>query len=486
MKRILTVLLLCGMLLTSFTACGGTDTGADNTADTTSAADTTAVTEDPSKPDLPEKDYEGYKFVAGITHEGWANTTFDIAEQDGDVVNDAIFDRNRIVEEKYNVVIEQFDLSTSSVTLELINSTVMSGDPTYSMFTGQMFRMVPSATAGNFVNLHDVPYLDLSYDFWDQNAIEQLSIMNKLYSVTGDIHLGSFDATWMLFFDKQLAADNNLKSPYDYVDENKWTFETFAQLSENITKDLDGDGVFGDNDMWGFSTHASSCTALILAAGATFTEKTSDGTLKLAMDSEKFISAYEKMLGIIYDNNTTYESKSRGTLSKNLQATVFNEDRSLFFAEVMGTLSGATMRTKENDFGVIIWPKLDEAQDDYHVMVHHHAASLSIPVSVDDIERTGVIIQALAYESTDTVIKAYYDVSSKVKLVRDDRSADMLDLVFSSRMYDPIFVYEFLSSAQFEASCSQNNKDIASYVASNADAINEKIAELNEAYATLG
>jgi len=62
----------------------------------------------------------------------------------------------------------------------------------------------------------------------------------------------------------------------------------------------------------------------------------------------------------------------------------------------------------------------------------------------------------------------------------------MLDLVFSSRMYDPIFVYEFLSSAQFESSCAQNNKDIASYVASNADSINEKIADLNEAYSTLG
>ncbi len=125
-------------------------------------------------------------------------------------------------------------------------------------------------------------------------------------------------------------------------------------------------------------------------------------------------------------------------------------------------------------------------QDDYHVMVHHHAAALYIPASVGDVERTGIIVQKLAYESSGIVIPAYYDIASKVKLVRDERSAEMLDLIYSSRTYDPIFIYEFLDSSAFEAACRSNNKDIASYVAKNETSVNKMIQTVEDAYAALG
>jgi len=158
MKKLTAILLLCGMLMTAFASCSSqTDDTANNAdksdaeiSDNTSAAETA----DPNKPDLPEKDYGGYTFNAGVTHCGWANYLFDLEEQDGDVVNDAIYDRNRAVEEAYNIKIVQNTYENINIAVEAVNSTVMSGDDTYSVFIGQANMMMKNSQTGNFVNLY--------------------------------------------------------------------------------------------------------------------------------------------------------------------------------------------------------------------------------------------------------------------------------------------------------------------------------------------
>ena len=42
----------------------------------------------------------------------------------------------------------------------------------------------------------------------------------------------------------------------------------------------------------------------------------------------------------------------------------------------------------------------------------------------------------MAAESAKIVRPAYYDVTLQVKLTRDERSAEMLDLIFSNRVFD--------------------------------------------------
>ena len=61
---------------------------------------------------------------------------------------------------------------------------------------------------------------------------------------------------------------------------------------------------------------------------------------------------------------------------------------------------------------------------------------MSVPKTNSDLERTGIILEALARESSDTVIPAYYDVTLKNKLLRDDDSVKMLDIIFGNRKLD--------------------------------------------------
>ena len=63
--------------------------------------------------------------------------------------------------------------------------------------------------------------------------------------------------------------------------------------------------------------------------------------------------------------------------------------------------------------------------------------------SAGDLEMSSIVLEALAAEGRYTLLPAYYDVVLSRKYTRDDESAEMLDLIFGSRVYDIGGVYNF-------------------------------------------
>jgi len=145
----------------------------------------------------------------------------------------------------------------------------------------------------------------------------------------------------------------------------------------------------------------------------------------------------------------------------------------------MGTLH-THLRDKKADFGIIPWPKLNEEQTDYYNMVLEHASLMYVPVTVSDEERTGAIVQTLCAVSTDTVRAAYYDVATKIKFVRDEASAEMLDLVFNNRVFDIAMSYNWGSCRDIEAYGRKQTESITSFVASIEEIVNGDINKLIE------
>lgn len=89
-------------------------------------------------------------------------------------------------------------------------------------------------------------------------------------------------------------------------------------------------------------------------------------------------------------------------------------------------------------------PELQELQENYGNSVFIHTSGIMvIPKSATDTIRTGWILEALAAESRYTVIPAYYDIVFKDKYSRNEESVDMLDIIFSSLVYDLGELYQF-------------------------------------------
>lgn len=98
-------------------------------------------------------------------------------------------------------------------------------------------------------------------------------------------------------------------------------------------------------------------------------------------------------------------------------------------------------RTMETDFGILPYPKYDEQQEKYYSLTEGGSAYVfSVPVTVGDINRTGLLLEALAAESVSTVANAFYDVCLTGKYIRDTESEAMIDLIFDNKVFDLGFI----------------------------------------------
>jgi hypothetical protein len=98
------------------------------------------------------------------------------------------------------------------------------------------------------------------------------------------------------------------------------------------------------------------------------------------------------------------------------------------------------LRATEFDFGIVPYPKLNPAQDRYYSYVDGHASMMGIPLILPNPEWTGIIIEELSFLSFRDILPVYYDVVLNVKLVRDEESVEMLEILFDSKVFDPAYI----------------------------------------------
>ena len=84
-----------------------------------------------------------------------------------------------------------------------------------------------------------------------------------------------------------------------------------------------------------------------------------------------------------------------------------------------------------SDYGIIPYPKFDEAQEQYLTRIQDAVALVCVPITLFDekTEAVGAALEALAAESYRNVTAVYFEVAMKVKYSRDDISSQMLDIV---------------------------------------------------------
>lgn len=111
----------------------------------------------------------------------------------------------------------------------------------------------------------------------------------------------------------------------------------------------------------------------------------------------------------------------------------FSGSSSLFHVGIIGYAS--YLGDMEEDFGVLPFPKYDEAQEGYHSRVV--GAWINVAPSVaPDPARTSAIMEALASESAKTVYSEYYESALKYRYLRDEQSIAMLELIKDTRTMD--------------------------------------------------
>jgi hypothetical protein len=64
------------------------------------------------------------------------------------------------------------------------------------------------------------------------------------------------------------------------------------------------------------------------------------------------------------------------------------------------------------------------------------------PVTVQNLEKVGAIMEAMSAESRKTVVPAFYEIALKTKYARDEESAEMIDIIREGISYN--FAMEYV------------------------------------------
>jgi ABC-type glycerol-3-phosphate transport system substrate-binding protein len=251
-----------------------------------------------------------------------------------------------------------------------------------------------------------------------------------------------------MMFNKTLIKDFGLEDPYEIVRRGDWTFDKLEEMIKGVSQDWNGDGIINEYDFVGFVAPVDrQVRAFILSGGESFTEKTPDDYFQFRVPTEKFIEIYDRTMDLMHNNYDVLDINRIRDLGNSphiwgVATDMFGENRILFFSEVMQNIF--RLRQSDADFGIIPLPKYSTEQTfvPHYVFVDTTTVA-AVPANAPDIERTSIILEAFTAESTYTVMPAYYEVSLKTKLSRDEQSGEMIDLIRASRTYDLATVYDF-------------------------------------------
>jgi len=472
-------------------SCSTNTTNSNNTAAATTMlassmpTGTTAYTAN-----VPDEDYGGASFTVSFTDyhtsQGgvWDHRDIVAENMTGDSINDAVYQRNQDIDQKFNVNVT--GIQNTATTDTLVKKTVASGDGTYDLFMPVLNEYNTSAMKGYFVNLATVQYLDFSQPWWDSNCEANLKIADRLYGMEGDLTIMDKDATTALVFNKTLLQNLGLDSPYDMVRNGTWTLDSFGTMVKSFSKDVNGDGKMDSNDAYGYLYERDSVMGMYGACNQRIAQPNTSGGIDLTIGTQASMTTFTDIFNLIYDKDHCENVMIAYTdaMFPTSMVQQFADNRGLFMWIRMGDCYN--LRAATTDFGILPQPKADANQTQYFSSVNPYVAStICIPTSVSDISRTAVILEALSAESKNLLQPAYYDVVLDTKTLRDDDSKQMLDIIYSNRIYDigDIFTLGNMSDVIQETMTYKN--DIASFIAKHQNAANTAITKLVNAYNSL-
>ena len=264
-----------------------------------------------------------------------------------------------------------------------------------------------------------------------------------MYYSTGDISHVDNLMTHAILFNKDMIAEYGLEDPYQLVRDDEWTMESYARIAKSVGEDLNQDGIYNEHDRYGILTWNDPTTAILACSGERIASVGEDGLIHLTFYNERVLNLYDRYFDLVFDqahsynyqyDNVTGKATLLATWDPNRDA-IFNEDRAVFYMTLVETVE--RHRDSETDFGILPYPKLDENQERFgHAVSAFHSQFVCVPKMAKDYERTGIVLEELAYQGLRLLTPAFYDQTLVGRYVRDEESAEMLDIIYATHVFD--------------------------------------------------
>jgi len=482
--RILSASLLVLMVLSTFIACG--DTGKTET--TTAAATETTLKDSryANDPKLPAIDTDGYDFT--VLYNGYPlepNLDFVCEEANGSALNDAVYNRNMFIQDKYNLVITTVYKKDPQIQ-EAMRIDEKSGDPQYDLVESCLNYTMPIAIAGYYSELNELTNINIEKPYWYKNLLSGSSIGGKNYFFYSDSCVHAFGATPVTIFNKEVHKDMKLDDLYTLVRNRQWTYEEMSKMVKITTADTSGDNkITIKEDRIGLVANTFCIDCFLSGSGYQMVTKDENDMPVMNVFNETFYNIIDSIESLVSEANGAYlcDRYGSGEQVRDIDPKeAMEQNMALFWIGNFKCVE--RLRAMPTDFGVIPIPMATADQGDYKVhMQVSVGASMAVPYYVEDKELVSSILEDIAYQSYLTVMPTYMDVLITGQVIRDNDSLESIQIIKNSYYSDPGYMYnsygiDIISQLH---TIIQNNKQVSVDLAKKQKAYNGYISRIVKA-----
>ena len=493
MKNIV-VLLLAALLITGCTQSTTiTDDTQTQSADpgTETAAETDAEDPNDSLFRITAEDHseQTVTILCSDTH----NYEFLAPEQNLDLINDAVYARNRAVEELLEIDLEvisrpgAYDGGEREAFWTLISGSIMAGDGAYDIVCSMVSCMQMYATPEYYMDINMLEDVTLSNPWWVTEMKESLNVQGKLLSVIGDMNLSMYQKFAVTYANLDILEKNGVSSDslYSIVSDGSWTFEKLFSYSKGMEQDLNGDGSIDPmTDMVGLNIDSVPFWTVQASFDLPMITLDEQGMPYTVGLTDRFAYAADFLASNIHNNPAIAITDADNNYTSDELVRSFAEERSVF---LIGSLNAVEqMRDMESDFTILPIPKLDDEQDVYRTLIATSTHMTYVPVTTMDPSLTGKTLESLAYYSYKMVVPAYYETALKERYSRDVNTKVMLELIREHAVLPFEYAYstalDWPHTVLANAILNNTSGKLASTIESSVKLWNKRIEKLNETF----
>ena len=443
MKRILAFILLCVMLAVSLgmlSACNnGEDGGGGGEGGT---GDKTFID------NLGDRNYNDEDFVVSCL-DTYKYEVF-AKEDTTDVLEEAVYKRNRAIEDRFNVnIVPDVTLADGTHTAHIghIQNAFNGGSDSFDISLLFVYKAGILVLDQMVYELREwVPYvkdaLNNGSEWWSEDINRAFTIQGKQYVAVSDYCVTAMSMTYAMVFNKQYEEDNNIAtnlgqpSMYDLVRNNKWNMETFRSIVKDIAEDKNDDDEYNpEDDFFGFLCDGS--TALDQFAPAmniNYIINDGETTPELFTMNTRTERAFTALRDLFYGPGNGAKTK----VAADITIKAFTEDRCFIAALPIYRYAEEAFHDMESDYGLLPYPKLDTDQKEYYsgTVDNYSVISILAVHGQDHMEFIGTMVEALSAETHHSVEQPYYDLIVTHNSTRDEESIEMIEIIMAGRLYD--------------------------------------------------
>ena len=442
----LKIILILTSLVLGICSCASHSSDGSAEESTTYTPESTAEKKDDGHVAVPDGVEEAKKYadslVASLPDRKLSSDSFSVASAPGidlaphdpaDEYEDALIERNSMVENKYGVTIRQIETP-----LDLMLSDAYSSYLSGTFYANAL--LIPQSAVGEFsqkgflISAYSLPHIDYDREYFDRDAMSQASAGYTAPVIAGAATKdnGSY---YCMYVNTSLVGEEESSDIFAAVESGDWTWDMLLQSARHLS-DVNG----------GFKTIGTKKAGILadvvyLSSGMHYLNTGWAQIPTMAFETDSTVKLIEIIKNINNAGSAFDDNESDGA-----ELEAFKSGEILFHIDTVGNMPEVS-RMGESWCALPV-PKVSASQETYCAYCSPEAPVMAVPAGDPATEDSAFVIEALNAASYKYLDRSYYHRLVRTSL-NNSKTLDMLEYVYGVNGGKGLYDFTTMYSAAF-------------------------------------